>query len=339
MISLSDFQKESINNLLNDINNNILTLEYNNCLCGNQNTEYDIIISEKDRYGIPVKNLICSKCGLIRSQKIFNAESNIQFYKNYYRNIYVGLNKPNDQFFEEQVKRGGKFLTLVKSHLELSEIHNMLEIGCGSGGIMVPFHEINISCTGVDYNKEYLEFGRLKGLSLIYGDYKIHIENDSVDLLILAHVLEHFTNPITEMIEVINKVKANKYLLVEVPGIFFMNKVYLNPILYLQNAHVFNYYYYYLKVFFEKLGLEVIYGDERCTFLLKKCEGWKQPEIEFIYDKSMSDYPEKINVFFRKTYFLYKYSLSSYIWKRRFIYILDLFGIKEKVKHILQKRN
>ena len=88
----------------------------------------------------------------------------------------------------------------------------------------------------------------------------------------------------------------------------FMNKVYLNPILYLQNAHVFNFYYSYLKVFFEKLGLEVIYGDEQCTFLLHKCEGWKKPEVKMIYEKSLSDYPEKINVFIRKTNFLYKYS-------------------------------
>lgn len=338
MLSLSDFQKESINNLLNDINNNILILENNHCLCSNKNAEKDIVISEKDRYGIPVKQLICSKCGLIRNQKIFNVESNIKFYKNYYRNIYVGLKNPNDQFFEEQKTRGEKFLTLVKSHVELKKIQNILEIGCGSGGILAPFHEINISCTGVDYNKEYLEYGRLKGLSLICGDYKSHIEDDSVDLLILSHVMEHFTNPINEMIEVINKVKTNKYLLVEVPGIFFMNKVYLNPILYLQNAHVFNFYYSYLKVFFEKLGLEVIYGDERCTFLLHKCEGWKKPEVKMIYEKSLSDYPEKINVFIRKTNFLYKYSLSPYVWKSRLVNILDFFGIKETIKHILGKR-
>ena len=61
MITLSDFQKKSISNLLSDIDNKILKLKFNNCLCKNQNVGNDIIISEKDRYGIPVKNLICSK--------------------------------------------------------------------------------------------------------------------------------------------------------------------------------------------------------------------------------------------------------------------------------------
>ena len=57
------------------------------------------------------------------------------------------------------------------------------------------------------------------------------IEDESIDLLILSHVMEHFTNPIEEMIEVIKKVTINKYLLIEVPGIFYMDKVYLYPIL------------------------------------------------------------------------------------------------------------
>jgi hypothetical protein len=91
-------------------------------------------------------------------------------------------------------------------------------------------------------------------------------------------------------------------------------------------------------VFFEKLGLEVIYGDERCTFLLHKCEGWEKPEVKMIYEKPMSDYPEKINLFIRKTNFLYKYSLSPYVWKRRLINSLDFFGLKETIKHIFGKR-
>ena len=57
-----------------------------------------------------------------------------------------------------------------------------------------------------------------------------------------------------------------------------------------------------------------------------------------IYDKSLSDYPERINVFIRKTNFLYKYSLSPYIWKRRLVNILDFFGIKETIELILGKR-
>ena len=334
MITLSDFQKESISKLLNDIDNSILKQKINNCLCNNQIAENDIIISEKDRYGIPIKNLICSKCGLIRSEKVFDFESNISFYKYYYRDIYVGLSEPNEIFFEDQINQGIVFLTLLNKYIEINDINNLLEIGCGSGGILYPFHKMNLSCTGVDYDEEYLEYGRLKGLSLKYGDYKKNIDDNSVDLLILSHVMEHFTNPVEEMINVINKVKLNKYILVEVPGIFIIKKIYLSPIYYLQNAHVFNYYYSYLRIFFETLGLVIIYGDERCTFILKKPERWEIPEINSIYDDSLKVYPKIINSYIRKTFFQYEYSLNPYVWKIKLKKVLDYFGMKERITRI-----
>ena len=81
MIPLSKFQKKSIKNLLNDIKKGKLNLVNNNCLCLNRIPENDIVIAEKDRYAIPVKNVLCSKCGLIRSKKIFDEKSNLEFYK------------------------------------------------------------------------------------------------------------------------------------------------------------------------------------------------------------------------------------------------------------------
>ena len=338
LINLSDFQKESIVKLLNAIDNKTLKLEFNNCLCNNQSVSNDIIIAEKDRYGIPVKNLICSKCGLIRSEKTFTDESYVSFYKYYYRNIYVGLSKPNEKFFDDQIKRGLEYIDLLKKHIEFNDINYLLEIGCGSGGIIYPFHKMELTCKGVDYDEEYLEFGRLKGLSLKNGTYKNYIEDNSVDLLILSHVMEHFSNPIKEMIDVISKVKYNKYLLIEVPGIFFINKVYHSPIYYLQNAHVFNYYYAYLKVFFEGLGLEVIYGDERCTFILKKPERWEPPEISTIYDDSLKIYPKIVNSYIRKSFFQYKYSLNPYVWKIVLLKLLDYIGLKDRISHVLREK-
>ena len=84
--------------------------------------------------------------------------------------------------------------------------------------------------------------------------------------------------------------------------------------------------------------MEIIYGDERCTFILKKPEKWESPEIISIYDDSLKIYPKIINSYIRKTFFQYKYSLSPYVWKIRLIRVLDYFGIKERIKRILQER-
>jgi hypothetical protein len=112
--------------------------------------------------------------------------------------------------------------------------------------------------------------------------------------------MEHFDKPIQVMINLIKKIKPGKFLLVEVPGIFCIKNVYINPILYFQNAHVFNYYYYYLKIFFEQLGLDVLYGNERCTFVLQKPLDWKPVLIDVINDKHFEAWAVKIENYLKK---------------------------------------
>lgn len=54
----------------------------NKCLCHNEHPKNDIIISEKDRYGIAIPQVICSKCGLIRSRKVLTRHPIVYSTKN-----------------------------------------------------------------------------------------------------------------------------------------------------------------------------------------------------------------------------------------------------------------
>lgn len=338
LVSLTKYQKNRLVILLQEIKNGNLKLIKNDCLCKNKDEQNDIVISEKDRYGIPVSNILCSKCGLIRSEKIFDEESNNIFYKSFYRDLYSSDNKSNNKFFKNQVERGRSFLSLVKQNNILDCINNVVEIGCGAGGILYPFYKNGKECKGFDYNDDYLNIGRKFGLNLILGDWENYLVDNSADLVILSHVMEHFTSPIKQINSIIKKIKLGKYLLVEVPGIFYINKVYLNPLLYLQNAHVFNYYYEYLNKFFTAFGLEVVYGDERCTFLLKKPENWQQKDIQFIYDESLKNYFERIKKYLLETDNNYKKQkyLNFYYWRNIFSGILSKIGLKEMVKRVFK---
>ena len=272
---LNDLQKKQINIFLNKIKNNEYKFIDNSCLCGNTNKSLDILVAEKDRYGIPCDNVLCKKCGLIRLKHRLDDYSTAEFYKHEYRDIYVGEEVASDKFFADQSTRGTSFLSLVKSHVNLDEIKTVFEVGCGAGGILYPFHKEDKKVSGCDFGEKYLKFGQDRGLNLYQGEIDTNkTPTKSQDLVILSHVMEHFNEPIKTMNEIIELIADEKYLLVEVPGIFDIKTTYFNPILYFQNAHVHNYYYYYLKVFFEALGLEVIYGNERCTFLLKKPTNW-----------------------------------------------------------------
>lgn len=337
LISLNDLQKRQIENFVRKIQSGEYKLIHNPCLCGNKDTSLDILISEKDRYGIPCEILLCKRCGLIRLKEKLDEQSTADFYKNYYRDIYVGREVASDEFFNEQIRRGQGFLNLLMRYVNLKDIKNVFEVGCGAGGILYPFYKEGLKVSGCDFNEKYLRYGKEMGLDLYQGEIDIlKTPKRSQDLVILSHVMEHFNEPIEKMNEIIEFIADGKYLLVEVPGFFWIPKIYFNPILYFQNAHVYNYYYYYyLKTFFETLGLEVLYGDERCTFLLRKPLNWEKNNIKVVYDEKMRVWAEKIEVEIKKYYLLHVLKLNPYYLRIGLIKILDKLRIKNAIKKII----
>ncbi len=330
---LSSSEKKSIKAFWELIKNGQLKLIDNYCLCKNEKVFEDVIVTEKDRYGIPFTNVICSKCGLVRSVKVFDEVSNMLFYKKYYRDIYVGLSEPDENFFIDQVNRGQYYLNLIKSKISISDLKVVAEIGCGSGGVLYPFFLEHLQCIGFDYNENYLSYGRKYGLKLHLGDYKVLLKNSSVDLIILSHVMEHFLNPIDEVISIIKKIKPGGFLFIEVPGIFFIHNTYKKIILYFQNAHVYNYYEEYLRVFFQSLGMEIVYSNEQCSVLLKKPVSWINNKIDFVYSDSLSNYPEKILKYLKKNYLLERIYYREF---KKYINIINscLHEIKKKMLRI-----
>ena len=204
-------------------------------------------------------------------------------------------------------------MKLIATFADINKIEKVFEIGCGAGGILYPFYKTHKHVSGCDFGEKYLKYGQNKGLNLYQGEIDENkTPKKSQDLIILSHVMEHFNNPLQTMNEIIEYVKPGKYLLVEVPGLFNIPKRYFSPLHYFQNAHVYNYYYYYLKVFFETLALEVIYGNERCTFILKKPINWKKQDKLTVYTKELSSWAVIVEKSLKKFYLQYIFKLNSY---------------------------
>lgn len=339
-VILNKLQKSKIKEYQLKIKNKEYKLVSNLCLCGFKGNNNDIIITEKDRYGMDCVNVLCTQCGLIRLLEKLDDKSTDCFYQNDYRDIYVGKEIATDEFFKEQEDRGDVFLELLQENIEFNEIKNIFEVGCGAGGILYPFYKKGLKVSGCDFGETYLKYGRFKELHLYQGGIEDStISEQSQDLIILSHVMEHFNHPVDTLNEIIRYVKPNKYLLIEVPGIFIIDRHYLNPIHYFQNAHVYNYYYCFLNIFFKKIGLEVIYGDERCTFILKKPEDWQPNNILNFSSKdyeTLSLWVQEIQCYIKKQYIVDKFKLSSVYYKRSVVNCLSFFGIKDLVKNIIK---
>lgn len=337
-VNLNDLQKQQIKSFIAKVDSKEYNFVNNPCLCGNRDTSLDIVVAQKDRFGIPCVNVLCKKCGLIRLKDRLDDSSTAGFYMNEYRDIYVGKEDASDAFFNAQAQRGQTFLNLVATHVDIKEIENIFEIGCGAGGILYPFYQREKKVSGCDFGEKYLKYGQEKGLNLYQGEInETQTAKNSQDLIILSHVMEHFNTPLETMSEIIEYIKPEKYLLVEVPGVFDIPKTYFNPILYFQNAHVYNYYFYYLKIFFETLGMEVIYGDERSTFILKKPLAWSKKKDLVVYDKELSRWAIKVEQSLKKFYIQDLLKLNSYYYKLLAVNILNLLGVKSIVKKFLGK--
>ncbi len=340
-VRLNELQKKSIAEFISKLKNGTYNLVDNPCLCGGHD---DICISEKGSYGIPRRYVLCRKCGLVRQEKRLDDESTALFYRDDYRNIY-NSNERVGHYFRFQESRGDSFWSVIAKYADISRIHTAFEAGCGAGGILYAFHKRGIKSSGCDFGEKYLAYGREKGLNLYVGEPDLtKTPPDSQDLVILSHVLEHLNHPAEYVNKIIDVMSPRGYLIIQVPGLLTQYKRNAKCIIGFHVAHVSYFYEYFLRKFFEALGLEVVYGDEWCTFLLRKPENWVKRDTSDlkIYDDTMPERSRKIQralkryyVFslFRGYYFLHPLK----VLKRMIVLPLEILGVKEKIKKLIGK--
>ncbi len=105
-------------------------------------------------------------------------------------------------YFKEQIYTTNKYvIPFIEKHMPIDANTRVLEIGCGEGGNLEPFLDINCQVVGIDLNEGKIKKGRAyfetherkNNIKFIYRDiYKIDLEEiGNFDLIILRDVIEH----------------------------------------------------------------------------------------------------------------------------------------------------
>jgi SAM-dependent methyltransferase len=191
------------------------------CLCGSNDR---VSISETDRYGLPLETVVCAQCGMPRLEPRLDDESLREFYKKEYRDLYMESLKVLDGYFRNMVMRGKGILHLIKRSAGLRSLNGLdvLEIGCSAGGILVPFLEEGARVKGYDYDHRYLSYGNTfnRNLNLCFGGMnEIGKDGRLFDVVVINHVLEHFSDPAEAITKIRGILKKDGLIYVGVPGL------------------------------------------------------------------------------------------------------------------------
>ena len=96
---LSETQHQSLCEFERKVQQGTYKFENVSCLCGDPG---GILMTERDRYCLPVKTYLCTSCGTLRTSPRLDEPSLSTFYEQDYRSIYVGNPQAPDEFFEQQ---------------------------------------------------------------------------------------------------------------------------------------------------------------------------------------------------------------------------------------------
>ncbi|MCX5696389.1 MAG: class I SAM-dependent methyltransferase [Candidatus Omnitrophica bacterium] len=262
---LSNIQIETKHSFEKKINEKIYNFEDCDCFCGYRN---DILLADRDWFGLYYPIVICKECGLIRANPRLDFLSYKEFYDNEYRKLYGEGDVEKNILWEQKVAQGQGVFDYIIPKLP-SNIKVVYEIGCNMGSTLSVFKTENFEVAGVDFGSENIEYGRrISGIDdLFVGGIPELLKKKSeksADLVILNHVFEHLLDLEKELLDIRSLLRPGGYLFISVPGTFWWIKNICkdNILGLLQNAHTFQFSLASLSYVLNCAGFEMVSGDE-----------------------------------------------------------------------------
>lgn len=316
-------------NIFNKNNN----LERQNCyLCGNEKFNE---VSSIDRYGFYYPTAMCQRCGNIQQSHYYDEKTLIEFYTNYYRKIY-GDTAPSVLYNSQKNVSGKKIYDIVS---KFRRPQNVLEIGCGAGGILEVFKDAGSEVLGLDFDEEFLDIARARKIDVKRGSTEVLDENNKFDLIILSHVLEHIVEPAKFLKQLISFMNDDGLLYIEVPSVDRVAEggYDFDLLNYFQNAHTIHFTTKSLEMMCKSVGLRPLYQ----TNFIESC--WTKSDI--VTELDATELTENVNFseallnLAEQRRSSYKAVLQKYRKKIRtgVVQILDSIGLKNVIKSILKK--
>lgn len=269
---LTKRQKDARDDVLKKIAAGAWKFEAVACPCGSRRFT---TVALRDRFGIPNPVSACRACGLLQANPRLRDEDYEEFYTSFYRALYADWTP--ESLFEAQYSRGIWLQNWLRAqNVRLFPGDVVVEIGTGAGGILRSFADKGYLTTGCDFDEEFLNYGRARGLNLVSGPASALACSGIAKLVILSHVFEHLLKPVEELQTIRQLLRVDGLVLIEVPGIdheigaFRLNSHRPSDFLdYLQGAHTYHFDIPSFHRLVGTAGYEILHATDKITAILR----------------------------------------------------------------------
>lgn len=168
-----------------------------------------------------VRNVICSRCGMVYQSPHMTESENLEFYESEYRMLYQGQQGPNTKDLTVQTNRAQVTLDFVQS--KVGSLASLLDIGCSTGILLHEFiQRYHCAAYGVEPSKVYREYAQSTGLQVFPSLDELRLDGTgTVAMVTMMHVLEHLADPVAYLSSLrTNFLEPSGCLLVEVPNLY-----------------------------------------------------------------------------------------------------------------------
>jgi len=192
---------------------------YNNCpIC--DNTNFSKSLNCKD-YTVSHKvfSIVnCKNCGFRFTNPIPKEENIGEFYKS---DDYISHSNTKKGIVNKMYQTVRNLTLVRKVNLLKKESSGkkLLDIGCGTGEFLNKCQKENYDCIGIEPSEEAKDYAEKNyGLKVKSESYIANINNNSIDIITMWHVLEHVYH-LNERINEIDRIlKKDGVLIVAVPN-------------------------------------------------------------------------------------------------------------------------
>lgn len=230
-------------------------------LCG---AEKDTVLATRGYPGIPVQNVICRGCGLIRIDPRMTPEGYADFYQEDFFEYLNPFSRPayieeiehtTDDSYETPSKR--LILPYIRDYVK--EGGHVLDVGAGFGQMLyILSKQKGVSFVGLEPDPGSRSLAKEKiGIDLkdMLVEQFLETDTGTFDFIFMEQVFEHLLSPLDTLTKLAKILKQEGVIYIGVPNAYDPQ---VPMALFYQLAHTYNYTPATLRKFADKAGLKVI---------------------------------------------------------------------------------